>query len=78
MTEKLNIADKIRAHKALPPPAMRRALRVASGLTQADIAAPVQVHRAAISRYESGVRTPRGRHLIAYVAVLEELRRAMD
>jgi transcriptional regulator with XRE-family HTH domain len=33
------------------------------------------VTRAAVSRWENGVRTPRGRHLQAYEQVLERLRR---
>jgi transcriptional regulator with XRE-family HTH domain len=69
------LLDKIRASRELPPPAVRRALRIASGLSEQDLAEPVGVSAVSIGRYERGLRTPRGRHLHAYVEVLRVLAR---
>jgi DNA-binding XRE family transcriptional regulator len=58
----------------LPSPQIRLALRVEAGLTQQDLADTIGVHRETVSRWERGSRTPRGRLLIAYVELLDELR----
>ena len=63
--------------RSLPSPAVRRALRVAAGLTQADLAAELGVSRAAVARWESGTRVPRGDYRITYAALLRELSRAV-
>jgi transcriptional regulator with XRE-family HTH domain len=52
-----------------------RALRLAAGLTQAEIAAAVGVSAACISRWESGSRTPRGGAAARYGRLLDRLRR---
>jgi len=65
---------KRRAHRDLPPPALRRALREDAGLSQDDIAATMGVHRETVSRWERGLRTPRGDSLLNYVSLLGELR----
>ena len=65
--------DQARARKALPAPRVRRLLREASGLTQADLAAAVGVDPASISRWESGIRHPRRAAHTRYAAVLERL-----
>lgn len=62
------------AKRALPPPAARRALRLAAGASIADVADAVGVTRQAISYWELGRRTPRGEALRRYVAVLDVLR----
>jgi transcriptional regulator with XRE-family HTH domain len=59
--------------RALPAPLIRRHLRERLGLTQTDLAAELKVDRVTISRWETGTRTPRGRNLQAYAAVLERL-----
>jgi DNA-binding transcriptional regulator YiaG len=70
----VTVQSKLRAQKALPNLAMRRAIRVGAGLSQADVAECLGVHRESVSRWESGHRTPRGRVLVDYVALLDELR----
>lgn len=65
---------KLRAHRNLPPPAERRAIRIASGVTQEDIAGEVGRTRAAVSRWESGERAPRGADLVAYAELLQRLK----
>ena len=72
------IAAKLKASRRLPVPAMRKAIRIANGLSQGDIAQQLEemgykVDRVTVTRWEKGVRTPRGELLIAYVALLDEL-----
>lgn len=71
------IRTKIKASVELPPPEERRAIRISAGVVQQDIADAFQppVHRETVSRWERGERMPRGRNLIAYVTVLNELRK---
>lgn len=58
----------------LPPPGVRKALRIGAGLTQERLAAPVGVSRVAISRYENGLREPRGELRRRYIEALEAMR----
>ncbi|HVL92443.1 MAG TPA: helix-turn-helix transcriptional regulator [Acidimicrobiales bacterium] len=76
MLRMVAIQEKRQAKRGLPAPAMRRAIREASGLSQEDIAQAFQppIHRETVSRWERGERTPRGALLVAYVALLDELR----
>ncbi len=67
------LAERGRARRRLPPPSVRRRIRVRSSASQADVAALLGVHRETLSRWERGVRDPSGRQLVAYVALLEEL-----
>lgn len=67
------VAQRLQSRRRLPSPAMRRALRQSSGLSAAELAELMGVTRQAVSKWERGVRTPRGPHLEAYIAVLDEL-----
>ena len=53
-----------------------RTLRVACGLTQTEIAAQIGVSSVAVSRWESGDRTPRGDAALRYARLLAALRKA--
>jgi transcriptional regulator with XRE-family HTH domain len=64
---------EIRSRLNLPPPEIRRAVRVSAGVTQAAVARACGVDRATVCRWEAGNRTPRGGHLRAYLLVLGEL-----
>ena len=76
MSNGLNeIRRKSQAHRELPGPSLRRAIREDAGLSQADVAGPLHVTRAAVSRWETGERRPRGDLLIAYSELLQTLRR---
>lgn len=66
----LELAD---ARRRLPPPPLRRVIRLRAGLTQKDLAGAIGTTRATIARWELGTRTPRGKLLLAYVTVLELL-----
>lgn len=51
-------------------------MRERAGCSQDDIATALHVTRAAVSRWENGERVPRGELLVAYVKVLDALRKA--
>jgi transcriptional regulator with XRE-family HTH domain len=68
--------DRARRRRGFPSPAERRLLRLRAGLTQADVAVSLGTTTAAVSRYESGDREPRGAILDAYLTVLERLANA--
>ena len=65
---------ELRARRELPPPAMRKAIREAAGVTRTKVARSVGVTRQAVALWESGRRTPSGRYLEAYLRVLRLLR----
>lgn len=67
-----------RAHKALPSPAMCRAVRVEAGLSQSVLAKDLGVDRVTIARYELGQRRPRGDILVRYVSLLRRLQGGAD
>lgn len=60
----------------LPSPEKRAELRQAAGLTQQELADAIGVTRAAVSFWESGLRTPRGQFLDRYVEALRALKEA--
>jgi DNA-binding transcriptional regulator YiaG len=68
------VEAKIAARRTLPPPRLRRMLREDLGLSQEDIAQVLGVHRETVSRWERGACYPRGRHLVAYVELLQRLK----
>jgi transcriptional regulator with XRE-family HTH domain len=59
--------------RRLPPPSVRRMLRLQLGLTQREVAGALGVDRVSVARYESGVRTPRGATRDAYMELLNRL-----
>lgn len=67
-----NLIDRSRRRR-LPDLEMRRMLRLKAGLTQAEIAAAIGVERPTISRWESGLRSPRGPNAEAYADLLRGL-----
>jgi transcriptional regulator with XRE-family HTH domain len=50
-----------------------RSVRLAAGLSQHEIGAVVRVTAAAVSRWESGVRLPRGEAAVRYAKLLDRL-----
>jgi transcriptional regulator with XRE-family HTH domain len=61
------------AQGTLPAPRIRKAIRVEAGASQQQVADAIGVARATIAAYECGTRRPAGKHLTAYVAILERL-----
>jgi DNA-binding XRE family transcriptional regulator len=69
-----DLTQRLEARRSLPPPKVRRALRLAAGASQADVGEVVGVTRQSVSLWEVGSRTPRGQNLEAYLDVLRALR----
>lgn len=74
----VTVAERIRSRlhfrRELPEPNVCRAIRLASGLTQGELAEAIGVTRQAVTQWESGARSPRGRHLDAYAEAIATLR----
>jgi transcriptional regulator with XRE-family HTH domain len=64
----------MRARSSLPPPAERKALRLALSLSLQDVADAVGVTHEAVRLWELGARKVSRRHLIAYAEVLDRMR----
>jgi DNA-binding transcriptional regulator YiaG len=62
-----------RFRRSLPDPAVRRLLRERAGLSQDEVASVLGVSRPAVTRWETGKRTPRGLMLTQYVELLDRL-----
>lgn len=61
------------AQDDLPPPAERKRLREAAGLSQAQIAAALNTRREAVGNWETGKTEPRPPKRAAYARLLEGL-----
>lgn len=70
------LVGEVQAARCLPPPRLAREIRAAAGVSQARLADELGVQRVTVARWETGARRPRGANLLAYVSLLEELRRA--
>ncbi|MGW5126932.1 telomere-associated protein Tap [Streptomyces sp. NPDC004069] len=74
MSELFDAVDALIASRSpLPPPAERRRLRQAHGLTLDEVAAALQVRRATVSGWEAGRTEPRPPERDAYARMLEQL-----
>ena len=67
------LVEASKRRRSLPNPAVARELRERAGISQDELAYVVGVSGAAVSRWESGKRTPTGRRLDRYVDVLAAL-----
>ena len=61
----------------LPPPKIRRLLRVAAAMTQTEMGAKLDASASSVSQWEQG-GNPRGETRFAYAALLRELRTELD
>jgi DNA-binding XRE family transcriptional regulator len=66
------LIDEVRARR-LPPPSMRRAIRLGAGVSQVRMAAELGVHRLTFVRWENGTHEPRGESSERYARLLAEL-----
>lgn len=73
-----DLIGSLQAARRLPAPAGRRAIRLAVGATQQQVADELGIDRVTIARWELGLREPRGALRLRYLALLDELRRLMD
>jgi DNA-binding transcriptional regulator YiaG len=68
------LALAVQARRELPPPETCRALRLAAGVSLAEVAEAVGVTKQAVLFWELGQRRPTGPRLARYVTVLDALR----
>ncbi|MFI9152625.1 telomere-associated protein Tap [Streptomyces sp. NPDC053367] len=74
MSELFDAVDALVASRAkLPPPAERKRLRAAHGLTIDEVATALKVRRATVSGWESGKTEPRPPERDAYARLLDKL-----
>ncbi|GHD31917.1 telomere-associated protein Tap [Streptomyces galbus] len=74
MSELFDAVDALLASRAaLPPPAERKRLRVAHGLTIDEVATALKVRRATVSSWEAGKTEPRPPEREAYARLLDKL-----
>ena len=74
MSELFDAVDALLASRAtLPPPAERKRLRAAHGLTIDEVATALRVRRATVSGWESGKTEPRPPERDAYARLLDKL-----
>ncbi|MDG9684385.1 helix-turn-helix domain-containing protein [Streptomyces sp. DH18] len=74
MSELFDAVDALLASRAtLPPPAERKRLRTAHGLTIDEVATALKVRRATVSGWESGKTEPRPPERDAYARLLDKL-----
>ena len=66
------LIDEVRARR-LPPSNVRRAIRLAAGVSQVRMASELGVHRLTFVRWETGVHEPRGESRERYARLLTEL-----
>lgn len=71
------LRDRARAQRELPSPRNARSLRLASGVTIAELADVVGVSPRAICHWEAGARRPRGEAGERYAAALTILAREL-
>jgi transcriptional regulator with XRE-family HTH domain len=67
------LVAEARLRRALPPPAVCRAIRESAGISQLEVARVLGVDRVSVTRYESGVRLPRPAVRERYVELLSRL-----
>lgn len=67
------LVANVRQRRQLPPPQMRRAIRVSAGVSLAKVAQTVGVSPQAVHMWERGEREPSGQNLPRYIAVLGAL-----
>lgn len=68
-----NVIEETRARRALPSPAMRKAIRQDAGVSLRRAGAALGVSGQAVALWERGERTPRGANLTEYVELLRQL-----
>jgi DNA-binding transcriptional regulator YiaG len=68
----MTLIEEVRARR-LPPPTVRRAIRLAAGVSQVRMAGELGVHRLTFVRWETGAHEPQGERRERYARLLAEL-----
>lgn len=71
-----DLSAHVKLRNSIPPPTACRALRVASGVSAAELADAVGVTAGAVLMWERGLRRPRGRNRDQYAKALRALEHA--
>lgn len=71
------IAEEMQRLRRLTSNGEARRIRLAAGLSQAEVARSVAADPSTIGRWESGSRVPRGAAAIAYARLLARLDKAL-
>jgi DNA-binding transcriptional regulator YiaG len=70
----LELTERVKQARRLPPPTVARAIRDAVGVSQQEVADELGVHRVSVARWETGSRVPKGALRLAYIDLLDQLR----
>ncbi|WP_251065316.1 helix-turn-helix transcriptional regulator [Streptomyces sp. ISL-44] len=73
MSGRLRRVDALVEDDTLPSPRVRQQLRIAAGLTQAEVANAVGVQRVAVARWEAGLTQPHRGNRLTYAHLLRRL-----
>ncbi|MEU2608858.1 helix-turn-helix transcriptional regulator [Streptomyces albus] len=73
MSDPLRRVDALVDADTLPSPRVRQRLRVAAGLTQAEVANAIGVQRVAVARWEAGIAKPHRSNRLKYAHLLRRL-----
>lgn len=73
MSDPLRRIDALVEEGILPTPQVRQQLRLAAGLTQAEVAEAIGVKRLAVARWEAGATQPHRGNRRAYAHLLRKL-----
>ena len=71
------LIEEVRTTRQLPSRAVARAIREDAGISQKRLAEELGVHPVTVARWELGTRRPGARVKVAYVELLDALRREM-
>ncbi|GGU61125.1 hypothetical protein GCM10010274_57420 [Streptomyces lavendofoliae] len=73
MPDPMRRIDAVVDADTLPPPRVRQQLRLAGGLTQAEVAKAIGVQRVAVARWEAGLTQPHRNNRLKYAEFLRQL-----
>lgn len=73
-----DLIDEVRARQKILNPRAAKAIREAAGVSRARMAQQLGVHEHTVMRWERGERRPRKQTLVAYAALLDQLRREVE
>lgn len=65
-----DLVERVRLRQQLPPPRVRKAIREAHGVTQAELATALGVSRQTLIHWEQGHRSPRRESAEKYARLL--------
>ena len=70
----VDLIEELRLERSLPSPRAARLIREMVGVSQARMARELGVHRTSVTKWELGVRRPRGAQALRYQELLEALK----